>query len=201
MDTEDQISKAMRLVKSTHQMLSTDDKQLLKDLTNQFQHFFQNFQCANEPTTNNHEIMLSNSLAYLTNLRDDGGRNQQNNTVNNTIEVKFVDGKKQYFLEGQPIQFKVFKNKQKNGDFRERWNRKYDEVKKYKKNNGHMDITRSTPGYEELGNWIAEQRRKVKRGKITLEQFESLTELGFEWDRSHYFHRSFQKKRKKCSIN
>eukprot|EP00027_Filamoeba_sp_ATCC50430_P000272 CAMPEP_0168556258 /NCGR_PEP_ID=MMETSP0413-20121227/8781_1 /TAXON_ID=136452 /ORGANISM="Filamoeba nolandi, Strain NC-AS-23-1" /LENGTH=144 /DNA_ID=CAMNT_0008587181 /DNA_START=802 /DNA_END=1236 /DNA_ORIENTATION=+ len=141
--------------------------------------------------------MLSNSLAYLTNLRDDGGRNQQNNTVNNTIEVKFVDGKKQYFLEGQPIQFKVLKNKPKNGDFRIRWNRMYGALKKFKEHNGHMHITRSTLGYEELGNWIAEQRRKVKRGKITLEQFESLTELGFEWDRSHYFHRSFEKKRRK----
>jgi len=173
------------------------EKNLLAELRIQFGFFCENF---HDGTTEKNDS-LTNSLRYLdsllsTNSTSDQEEGTANSQPNQNISVSTVDGKKTYFLDGKPIRFKVLKNKPKNGDFQKRWNHNYEILKRFKDNNGHITVTRATPGYEDLGNWVAEQRRKLKRGKVTLKQFETLTELGFEWDRSHYFHKTYQKKRK-----
>jgi len=83
--------------------------------------------------------------------------------------------------------FKVPKNKPKNGAFAKQWLDHYDQLKEFKKQHGHVNVTRTTKGYQHLGSWIATQRRKLRRGKLTEDQFEILSDLGLEWDRSHYF--------------
>lgn len=104
----------------------------------------------------------------------------------------------------KPIRFKVLRNRPKNGAFQELWNRNYEELVKFKEQYEHTNVTRSNKEYENLGNWVAEQRRKFKRmeknengkGGITENQFERLHKLGFEWDRSYYFHNTYQSKQK-----
>lgn len=88
-----------------------------------------------------------------------------------------------------PIKFKVLKNKPKNGAFQKVWDENYDKLIDFMDQNEHTNVTRSTP---ELGNWVAEQRRKFRRGKITESQFIRLNNIGFEWDRSYYFHNTYQ---------
>lgn len=83
--------------------------------------------------------------------------------------------------------FKVPKNKPKNGAFAKQWLDHYDQLKDFKKAHGHVNVTRTTKGYQHLGSWIATQRRKLRRGKLTEDQFKILSDLGLEWDRSHYF--------------
>lgn len=96
----------------------------------------------------------------------------------------------------KPVKFKVLKNKPKNGEFRIVWEQKFQELKEYKDKFGNLRVTRNTKGYIELGNWVAEQRRKMKNGKTTEEQFNKLNSLGFEWDRSYYFHNTFRASQK-----
>lgn len=95
-----------------------------------------------------------------------------------------------YSGDERKIQFKVLKNKPKNGKFQASWNKRFEQLKKYIAIKGTIYITRATPGYEQLGTWVFEQRRKLVRGKITKEQFEKLNEIGFIWDRSSYFYRT-----------
>lgn len=83
--------------------------------------------------------------------------------------------------------FKVPKNKPKNGAFAKQWLDHYEQLKDFKKAHGHVNVTRTTKGYQHLGSWIATQRRKLRRGKLTEDQFKILSDLGLEWDRSHYF--------------
>ena len=87
----------------------------------------------------------------------------------------------------RPWSFKIPKNKPKNGAFKVRWMQRYNELKEFKENFGHVSVTRVTKDYQQLGNWVADQRRKFRKGKLTEEQFHLLNDLGMEWDRSYYF--------------
>ncbi|QLH37614.1 MAG: Helicase associated domain protein [Parachlamydiaceae bacterium] len=103
----------------------------------------------------------------------------------------------------KPITFKILKNKPKNGKFPAAWKNNYNALKAFKEQFGHTNVTRSTEGYEKLGNWVAEQRRKFRKqetsngkGGITETQFEKLHKLGFEFDRSYYFSNTYFEKSK-----
>mmetsp|Transcript_21361 Transcript_21361/g.29888 ORF Transcript_21361/g.29888 Transcript_21361/m.29888 type:complete len:199 (+) Transcript_21361:1100-1696(+) len=185
---EPQLQQVHRIVHGTPNFYSNADKQLLEDLVAQSKLFCDNFFYDSE---HNDEHRLVKSLGYLEKLHS---HTKGNILPSNSIVYQSAE--KQFCMNGKPIRFKVLKNKPKNGDFKRRWNRYYETLKKYQEQYGHLNVTRSTAGHEELGNWVAEQRRKLKKGKLTFEQFQSLQELGFEWDRSYYFHKSFEKKRK-----
>lgn len=71
--------------------------------------------------------------------------------------------------------------------FEKHWRDHFQELAQFKNANGHCNVSRTTKGFEQLGNWLADQRRKLRRGKLTKEQYQMLTDLGVEWDRSYYF--------------
>mmetsp|Transcript_27590 Transcript_27590/g.38910 ORF Transcript_27590/g.38910 Transcript_27590/m.38910 type:complete len:205 (-) Transcript_27590:32-646(-) len=198
---EDQVKRTLRLLQSNPKMFSVEDAQLLIDLTTQFILFCSNFQVGGSYTGEGSKLM--NSLVYLKTLvhsstfKNEGGTTLSNEYINQNMDGLVVEGKKCYLLDGKPLHFKVSKNKPKNGDFQKRWNQSYQALSQFKDFYGHSQVTRSTPGFQELGNWVAEQRRKLKKGKITLKQFEALNDLGFEWDRSHYFHQTFEERKKR----
>jgi len=64
---------------------------------------------------------------------------------------------------------------------------RFAELKAFQKEHGHTNVTRTTDTYKSLGNWVAEQRRKHRKGKMPGEQYEMLSSIGFEWDRKYYF--------------
>mmetsp|Transcript_7590 Transcript_7590/g.10473 ORF Transcript_7590/g.10473 Transcript_7590/m.10473 type:complete len:201 (-) Transcript_7590:170-772(-) len=180
--TKDQV----RLISS--QMFSNEDSHLIMDLTTQFTLFCANFTVGGIPTQEGSKLM--NSLTYLKKLCKSKQTILQKEYEQNTVGM-MVQEEKHYFLEGTPIQFKVLKNRPKNGDFQRRWNKNFQSLQKYKEIHGHLHVTRSTSGYQDLGNWVSDQRRKLKKGKLTLKQFELLTTLGLEWNtRSVHSHLS-----------
>jgi len=83
--------------------------------------------------------------------------------------------------------FKVPKNKPKNGAFAKQWKDHYAKLVKFREQFGHANVTRVSKGWEHLGSWVANQRRKLRKGKLTRQQYELLNEVGIEWDRSAYF--------------
>ena len=85
--------------------------------------------------------------------------------------------------------FKVPK-KPKSTVFDKHWKDHFHELENFKKKFGHCNVSRSTKGYDQLGNWVADQRRKLRRGKLTEQQYEMLTELGMDWDRAEKYGQS-----------
>jgi len=98
-----------------------------------------------------------------------------------------------------PIEVRLIVDDPKTNPFTQQWMEHFSELKKFKEQYGHTNVTRSIAGYYNLGNWVAEQRRKFKQGKITETQFNCLNTLGFEWDRSYYFFRTRHRKRDRGS--
>mmetsp|Transcript_19967 Transcript_19967/g.27929 ORF Transcript_19967/g.27929 Transcript_19967/m.27929 type:complete len:273 (-) Transcript_19967:123-941(-) len=83
--------------------------------------------------------------------------------------------------------FKTKRSRSNKGIFEGQWMEHYNQLKEFKKQQGHTNVTRNTPGWGFLGNWVADQRRKLRRGKLTEKQFTLLCEMDFEWDRTYYF--------------
>jgi hypothetical protein len=63
------------------------------------------------------------------------------------------------------------------------WNAMYDELRKYKKENGNTNVP---PKHEQnglkLGVWVDTQRQRRKKGILVEERVTKLDELGFQWD-------------------
>ena len=62
--------------------------------------------------------------------------------------------------------------------FSKHWNAHFQELMSFKKTYGHCNVSRTTKGWDQLGNWLADQRRKLRQGKLTAEQYDKLTALG-----------------------
>lgn len=77
-----------------------------------------------------------------------------------------------------PIEVKLIVDDPKTNPFTQQWMEHFGELKKFKDEFGHTNVTRSIAGYYNLGNWVAEQRRKFKQGKITETQFNCLNDIG-----------------------
>lgn len=77
--------------------------------------------------------------------------------------------------------FKV-SHRHKETVFDRHWKEHSQELAEFKRKFGHPNVSRTTPGYDQLGNWLADQRKKLRRGKLTKEQYDALTELGVDWD-------------------
>mmetsp|Transcript_15386 Transcript_15386/g.21454 ORF Transcript_15386/g.21454 Transcript_15386/m.21454 type:complete len:239 (+) Transcript_15386:640-1356(+) len=71
--------------------------------------------------------------------------------------------------------------------FERQWRDHFQQLSDFKNTYGHCNVSRTTKGFEQLGNWLADQRRKLRRGKMTELQYQMLSGLGVEWDRSYYF--------------
>lgn len=63
------------------------------------------------------------------------------------------------------------------------WMRHYEELKKFKEVHHHTNVTRTKKDTRKLGNWVAEQRRKKKQGRLNQTQIDLLTSAGFEWEK------------------
>ncbi|PRP80007.1 hypothetical protein PROFUN_12294 [Planoprotostelium fungivorum] len=63
------------------------------------------------------------------------------------------------------------------------WMRHYEELKKFKEVHHHTNVTRTKKDTRKLGNWVAEQRRKKKQGRLNQQQIDLLTSAGFEWEK------------------
>ena len=58
------------------------------------------------------------------------------------------------------------------------WMNMFDDLKRYKKENGDCHVPRSTP---KLGRWVSKQREKLKKGKLDVDQIRCLDSIGFVW--------------------
>ena len=58
------------------------------------------------------------------------------------------------------------------------WKLRFEELKAYKQENGDCNV----PAREgKLGQWVADQRRFHKAGKLSKERIVALKDIGFEW--------------------
>mmetsp|Transcript_15753 Transcript_15753/g.21954 ORF Transcript_15753/g.21954 Transcript_15753/m.21954 type:complete len:226 (+) Transcript_15753:365-1042(+) len=211
----DQVDTILSLLKyrPLQRTLMPYEEQLLTELMKQLEFLYSNI-TAQQGTEDDRMLR---SIAYLKSLvhqsrntkSNTPANNNNTQTNNNTTSTRDVErfgivttdikqGKIIYLLDGKPIKFKLLKT---TTIYHKRWEDMYKELLDFYNTHGHIRITRGTKGFEELGHWTTEQRRKLKKGKMSQRQFEMLNELGFEWSRSHYFFRTHHKKPSETTNN
>lgn len=148
---------------------------------------------ATEATASN-PTLHKMSISFLGGLAEEPSRssievlcNKEHNTTPQTIHVMHPITPNSQMNGIRMWSFKISKTKPKNGAFQQRWSQKYEELKDFRRKYGHVRVTRVTRDFESLGNWVADQRRKLRTAKLTEEQFNLLNQIGMEWDRSYYF--------------
>lgn len=65
------------------------------------------------------------------------------------------------------------------------WEGMFSELCNFKNENGHCNVPKDYEKVPSLGNWVSIQRRDYKKGVLSKERAEKLTNLGFVWD-PHY---------------
>mmetsp|Transcript_25172 Transcript_25172/g.35264 ORF Transcript_25172/g.35264 Transcript_25172/m.35264 type:complete len:219 (-) Transcript_25172:748-1404(-) len=182
---------------------TTEEFDLMSELKKQVMLLYINFTTNGENTDSQ---QLRRCAEYIEDMLNDCDMDTSKNVKNprhhqdsqvrvkqlGVVTTEFTEGKLIYLMDGEPIKFKKVKD---TTVYHRRWEENFKELINFYKLHGHCRVTRSTEGYEELGNWVTEQRRKLKKGKVSQRQFEMLHGLGFEWDRSHYFFRTYHKKK------
>jgi hypothetical protein len=53
-----------------------------------------------------------------------------------------------------------------------------EELKRFKAQHSHTNVTRTKKESRKLGNWVAEQRRKKKQGRLSKAQIDLLDTIG-----------------------
>ncbi|GFH61993.1 hypothetical protein CTEN210_18469 [Chaetoceros tenuissimus] len=67
------------------------------------------------------------------------------------------------------------------------WNEKFEELKKYKAQNGHCNVPKQHHANKSLAHWVQSQRRQYKammdgsKSQIVEERIKKLESIGFEW--------------------
>eukprot|EP00027_Filamoeba_sp_ATCC50430_P007708 CAMPEP_0168559282 /NCGR_PEP_ID=MMETSP0413-20121227/10436_1 /TAXON_ID=136452 /ORGANISM="Filamoeba nolandi, Strain NC-AS-23-1" /LENGTH=231 /DNA_ID=CAMNT_0008590491 /DNA_START=684 /DNA_END=1379 /DNA_ORIENTATION=+ len=210
---EDPTERTLHLLQSgDKQKFDTEDFGLLSGLEEELQKFLVNMKSAGDwdpcdmiMSSTHKSIDFLSCILHKPTCQSQTTKYPQNTQQSQHIQhdpfitSSIEQGRQIFFMDGVRIKFKIPKNKPKNGAFQYQWNTNFEALVAFKDIFGHTRVTRTTPGYEELGNWVAEQRRKLKKGKITEKQFEMLNNIGFEWDRSHYFFNTYQKKKQNGS--
>lgn len=74
--------------------------------------------------------------------------------------------------------FKQPKPNEENSTFSQYWQNHYQELVNFKKKHGHCNVSKTTKGWGKLGNWLSDQRRKLRKGKMTQQQYQMMNELG-----------------------
>ncbi len=62
------------------------------------------------------------------------------------------------------------------------WDEMFGELIRFKAENGHCNVSKPYPPNLQLGIWVNNQRRKYRKGELSLEKIEKLEDIGFEWD-------------------
>ncbi|GMH37356.1 hypothetical protein BSKO_05229 [Bryopsis sp. KO-2023] len=74
---------------------------------------------------------------------------------------------------------------------RKRWTERYQELVVFKETHGHCRVPQMQPG---LGEWVKRQRQHLKKGHMSLEDYEDLLKIGFIFDGvSDKWSRSFKR--------
>jgi len=60
-----------------------------------------------------------------------------------------------------------------------RWEKRYEELRNFKKRFGHCNVSKHTGDYVSLGIWVRDQR--IRKGKLSAEQIKKLDRVGFPW--------------------
>lgn len=61
------------------------------------------------------------------------------------------------------------------------WNNKYEQLKEFIQQNGHMDIPKNSKEYYPLLLWVRKQRQLFKKSRLKEEKIELLNQLNFDW--------------------
>jgi len=61
------------------------------------------------------------------------------------------------------------------------WKTRFDELVRYKENNGDCNVPFKWPENPHLGGWVVRQRERKKSGKLLPDQERMLNEIGFIW--------------------
>ncbi|GFH61940.1 hypothetical protein CTEN210_18416 [Chaetoceros tenuissimus] len=75
----------------------------------------------------------------------------------------------------------------KESKYSEIWNERLEQLKEYKAQNGHCNVSTIDEGNKALGGWVSKQRRQYKRmleglkSSMTEEKVKKLENIGFEW--------------------
>merc|ERR1719253_2042959 len=70
--------------------------------------------------------------------------------------------------------------------FEARWMERFDELKEFKRINGHFNISRTNSEYPGLGRWIEKQRAAYRRSNISDDLLQRLIDIGFSLDGKRY---------------
>jgi len=65
------------------------------------------------------------------------------------------------------------------------WMKNYEQLKRFKQTFGHCNVPKREGAWKSLGQWVRQQRRKKKLGKISQNQKDLLEKLNFEWERGY----------------
>lgn len=72
----------------------------------------------------------------------------------------------------------------------EMWNRNLEKLKEFKKEHGHVKVPITYEEDPSLATWVAEQRKKYRKGKLSEDRTECLDELGMIWNIHQEYERS-----------
>ena len=76
----------------------------------------------------------------------------------------------------------------------EKWELNYNLLKKYKEENGNIDVPiQYTVDNVQLGRWLNTQRNMYKDSKLSEERINKLNELGMNWDKIDRYYRLLEK--------
>jgi len=64
------------------------------------------------------------------------------------------------------------------------WDKRLEEIKQYKQQNGNCNVSQHYKANPQLANWVNEQRQLYKKNKLLPDRFELLHGIGFEWQLS-----------------
>lgn len=73
------------------------------------------------------------------------------------------------------------------------WNERFEELKAFRKREGHCLVPPRYPENPKLGGWVSKQREIRKRGTLSRDKIKKLNQLGFDWDpRESQWHKMFE---------
>jgi len=61
------------------------------------------------------------------------------------------------------------------------WDKRFEQLKRYKKDHGDCNVPRKYKANPQLGEWVHEQRKLYKNGKLSKERINLLKGIGFKW--------------------
>jgi len=65
----------------------------------------------------------------------------------------------------------------------QKWEQHFRDLLDYKKKEGHGNVPKIYADNPQLGEWVNQQRKEYKKGRLYEERIERLAELGFKWSR------------------